>query len=474
MKHIKDCLIESCLEFETKVAIIYKKTELTYGELLNSAKKIGERIGTHKHIGICFKDPISFSKSYLAALMRKNVVLLIPNSATKYEVKQLISRARCDVILTDRHDLLSEENKLIPTEDIKESGWDYSDPGQKMTFEETSVLIQTSGSTSIPKVVMLSDEAMYTNAMAHNSHLNLTSESVALITTPITSSFGHTTQFLSQLLIGGKIIFLAPPFTVGGFYQTVEKFQVNVTGLVTTQLRLLINSLIDKKLESLKYIICAGGPITNEDIQQLNHKIPNVEVLRAYGLTEAGPRVTCCRPGVKSDFGTSGPPLEGVQVKTIREDGTSCAEGELGEIMVNTPSVFSGYYLNEISTNNVLSNGWIKTGDIGLIKEGVLTVIGRSSNKIVVGGFTVYSEEVEEFLMSIPGIKDVVAYGVYDNLYGEKVVVDCVLKKEHKLNSDFIKKSCKNNLSSYKVPFKVNIVEHIERSDTGKLYRKKA
>lgn len=473
MKHIKDYLVESCIEFEAKVAIVSKKSKLTYGELLNSAQKITRYIGTQKHIGICFKDPLSFSKSYLAVLMSESTVVLISNNATKYEVEQLISKARCDFILTDRPDFLNESNKFVSIENIKEIDWNYSKSGQKMTYKEIPILLQTSGSTSIPKIIKLSHEALYENAMAHNLHLNITSDNIALITTPVTSSFGHTTQFLSQLLIGGQIIFLSSPFTVGDFYQVVESFNVNTTGLVATQLQLLINRPFCKNIESLRYIICAGGPITNKDIQQLALKMPNTEVLRAYGLTEAGPRVTCCRPGVKSDFGTSGTPLRGVKIKIAREDGENCKEGEAGEIMVSSPAIFKGYYLNKLATAEVLSKGWLRTGDIGFIKGDNLTVIGRDSNKIIVGGFTVYSEEVEEFIMSIPGVKDVVAYGIKDNLYGENVAIDCELEEKSKLDCDVIKKICRQDLSSYKVPSKINIVEKVKRSETGKLIRKK-
>ncbi|MES1049005.1 acyl--CoA ligase [Bacillus thuringiensis] len=472
MKHIKDYLVESCVKFETKVAIVSKKSELTYGELLDSAQKIAKCIGTQKHIGICFKDPLNFSKSYLAVLMSESTVVLISNNATKYEVKQLISRARCDVVLTDRPDLLNESNKFISIKNIKEINWNYSKSGQKMTYKEVPILLQTSGSTSIPKIIKLSHEALYENAMAHNSHLNIASDNVALITTPVTSSFGHITQFLSQLLIGGQIIFLSSPFTVGDFYQSVERFNVNTTGLVATQLHLLINSSLCKDIESLRYIVCAGGPITNKDIQQIALKMPNTEVLRAYGLTEAGPRVTCCRPGVKSDFGTSGTPLRGVKVKIVREDGANCNEGEAGEIMVRSPAIFNGYYLNKAATSEVLSKGWLKTGDIGFIKGDNLTVIGRNSNKIIVGGFTVYSEEVEEYIMSISGIKDVVVYGIKDSLYGENVAVDCELEEKSELNCDVIKKICQQNLSAYKVPSEINIVEKVKRSETGKLIRK--
>ncbi|MBG9754199.1 class I adenylate-forming enzyme family protein [Lysinibacillus sp. RSDA_15] len=472
MKYIGEILKESCINNQNKIALIYKNIKITYGQLLEHSNILSSRLGSKKHIGICFTNPLNFAVAYLSSLINKNVVLLIPNRCTLKEAENLIHNSNCDLVLTDKKDFYKLDSN-IPVRNIDEIDWDFSGIGNKETYKETAILLQTSGSTSTPKIVMLSHLALYENALAHNTHLEITSENVALVVTPLTSSYGHTTQFLSQLLIGGTLVFLPGPFTVGDFYCNVNKYNVISTGLVAAQIRLLINSNISINIDSLNFIVCAGGPVSDRDMSEIKNKLPKTEVLRAYGLTEAGPRVTCCRRDNVDDLGTSGVPLCNVNVKIKRKDGSECREGQVGEIWVQSPSLFQGYYLNYKSTNKIFKNGWLKTGDMGFLKAQRLTIIGRDSNKLIIGGYTVFLEEIEEFFMQITDIKDVQVYSESDALMDEKIVVDCVLNRKSSITQAILLDICKQNLSSYKVPYKINIVESIIRSESGKLIRKK-
>jgi long-chain acyl-CoA synthetase len=470
VRRLDQLLIQQCLANDNKIAIVNEMSILKYSELMESAKDLSTRIGANRHVGICFLNPIKFSVAYLAILMSNSVVVLISNRLTPYEFSKVVHKTNCDIILTDKQTIL-ETDFGVSSKRIDDKDWHITDYGFSRVPSEIAVLLQTSGSTSAPKVIMLSHEALIENAEAHNSHLGLSTDNIALIATPVTSSYGHTSQFLSQLLIGGQIVFYSGLFTAKDFYLQVEKYDVNTTGLVATQLRILAKSLLIYRGNTLRTIICAGGPINNSEIQALCKPLPNTEILRAYGLTEAGPRVTCCRPGFGSDFGTSGMPLRNVQINIRDDNGEVCKNGEIGEIYVKSPSTFIGYYLNQVETDKTLIAGWIKTSDYGFLINERLVVLGRKSNKIIVGGFTVFAEELEDFLLTIPGVVDALARGESDELLGQKIIVDCVLEPDCGLTKEDIKETIMKSMSSYKVPSTVNLVDSIERLETGKVRR---
>lgn len=224
-------------------------------------------------------------------------------------------------------------------------------------------------------------------------------------------------------------------------------------------------------VKTLKLMVCAGAPTDIETISQAREMFKHADIVRAYGLTEAGPRVSC---GLKNQIvsnDSSGVPLKGVQIKVMREEneGTECLLFEPGEIWVNSPSLYNGYY--EKGKKQKPKEEWLKTGDIGYIDaENQLFIIGRSKNIIIVGGMNVYPEEVEEVLCRFPDISDAYVYGTEDSLTGEQVVAEVVVRLgEVKLSN--IRKFCSDYLSKYKIPKSVNVVDSIKRTENGKVQR---
>lgn len=411
-------------KLKDKRAIIWRNNSITYRELIESALKFSERLFSGTIVGICFDDPIKFTQAYLGVLYSGGVVALINNEYKKKYVEKQLEYCDCSILLTDKEELLEDMN--IPSfelDDIENILYENKSP----ILDEVAVLIQTSGSDSDPKIVQLTHEGLIWVAQAHNKHLKLNESNVNLIILPLTSSFAHTTLFLSQLIMGGTIVIESPPVSPKRIYSLINEHSINTMGCVPTHLKLMrIIPPNEQEVKSLEYVVCAGAHTSNSDIITLKRYFTNTVFLKAYGLTEAGPRVTCTRPDSEDiDSDSSGIPLQGVQVK-IKSSKIKKNADVIGEILVKSPGLMKGYYKNKI---NNIRDGWLYTGDLGKIdNNNRLVVIGRKKNTVLVGGRTVYLEEVEEILKTAEYIKDAALIGVPgQNLWGKNCGFSCTI-----------------------------------------------
>ncbi|WP_339166779.1 class I adenylate-forming enzyme family protein [Paenibacillus sp. FSL R5-0341] len=461
--------------YRDKKAIITLNESVTYLELVNRASDLANRFTRPLRVGICIKDPIQFAIVYLGSLIGGGQILLLSASSSQSEVITMLEQADCDVLFTDRTDFTNFIGKVF-VYSIEQANFDLLQSEQQLTTNDnTAVMVPTSGSISRPKIVKLSHKALIWNAMAHNEHLDMRSNDIALVILPLTSSFAHTTQFLAQLLIGGTCVIHNGVLFPRDIYQTIRNYQITSMGCVSTHLKLFVlNPPSPEDVKTLKLMVCAGAPTDIETISQAREMFKHADIVRAYGLTEAGPRVSCGLKNKVVSNDSSGVPLKGVQIKVMGEEneGTECLLFEPGEIWVNSPSLYNGYY--EKGNKDYAQKPkeeWLKTGDIGYIDaENQLFILGRSKNIIIVGGMNVYPEEVEEILCRFPDISDAYVYGREDSLTGEQVVAEIVVRSGEVKLSD-IRKFCSDYLSKYKIPKSVNVVDSIKRTETGKVQR---
>lgn len=461
--------------YRDKEAVITLNESVTYLELVNRASDLAKRFTRPLRVGICIKDPIQFAIVYLGSLMGGGQILLISASSSQPEVITMLEQADCDVLFTDRTDFTSFYGEIF-VYSMEQDNFNLLQSDQQiLTNGNTAVMIPTSGSISKPKIVELSHKALIWNALAHNEHLDMGSNDVALIILPLTSSFAHTTQFLAQLLIGGTCVIHNGVLFPRDIYQAIHNYQITSMGCVSTHLKLFVqNPPSPDDVKTLKLMVCAGAPTDIETISQARERFKHADIVRAYGLTEAGPRVSC---GLKNKIlsnDSSGVPLNGVKIKVMREgnEGTECQLFEPGEIWVNSPSLYNGYYeKGDKDHPQKPEEEWLKTGDIGYIDaECQIFIIGRSKNIIIVGGMNVYPEEVEEILCRFPNISDAYVYGTEDSLTGEQVVAEIVVRSSEVEFSD-IRKFCSDYLSKYKIPKSINVVDSIKRTENGKVQR---
>jgi len=463
-------------------------SNITYGDLMVEIDKksnflLQKGVKKGDFISLVSKNTISFVTWYFAVHKIEAILIPLSDSIGKWEIRKLIQLISID------HIIFSEQQKsefhnfecsninvylnsfLISFKQIRNRKKEEID-------SEVSILLRTSGSIGNSKIVMHTNESILTNALAHSNAVNLNQDENTLVILPLTFSFAHTCQMLAVLFNGGTINLLNIPFfSPETMVKVISQEKITSTSLVFLHLKRweqVINKLGHQNIETLNFVCYAGGPTSSECIIKLSQKYPKIKFLQAYGLTEAGPRVTIVRKNDTinpSENHHSGQPVENVLIEIRDENNITLPIRQQGEVFIKSPSIMKGYYMNEKLTNEVLTNGWLKTGDIGFLDEkNRLSILSRKKNIIITMGSNVYPEEIEEYLLQHPYVGEVLVLGEKDNYAGEIIVANVVRTNEIITSHELIN-FCKEGLAIYKVPKIIRFVEKIPRTNSGKIIR---
>jgi len=215
----------------------------------------------------------------------------------------------------------------------------------------------------------------------------------------------------------------------------------------------------------------AGGMALQAEVAKRWQGITGKPVIQGYGLTETSP-VLSFNPVGKSRDGSIGVPLPSTFMRCVNDDGAPVAPGEPGEIAVKGPQVMAGYWNRPDETEAVFRDGWLLTGDIGeMDADGYFSIVDRKKDLVIVSGFNVYPNEIEDCLTSHPGIFEAAVIGVPDETTGEAVKAFVVLT-DTSLTEAEMRAHCKNHLTAYKVPKRIEIRTELPKSNVGKILRK--
>jgi len=338
---------------------------------------------------------------------------------------------------------------------------------------ELASIIYTSGTTGRPKGVMLSHGNLAANAAAIISYLGITSADRGLCVLPFHFSYGNSVLH-SHLLAGAELVLednLAYP------HLTVQRLQDDgITGFagVPSTFALLLGrcNLREFNLVRLRYLTQAGGAMPRPLIERLRGELPKVDLYIMYGQTEATARLTYLPPAqLTNKLGSVGIAVPGVEID-VKLDGRSVPAGEIGEICARGASIMQGYWNDTTATHEVLRDGWLRTGDLGHRDEdGFLYIDGRSVDMIKVGAFRVSPQEIEEVVAAVPGVEEVCAAAMPDELLGQAVKVVVVRREGADLDERAVKAHCRRHLATYKVPKVVEFVSVMPRTSSGKIQR---
>lgn len=339
--------------------------------------------------------------------------------------------------------------------------------------DELASIIYTSGTTGRPKGVMLSHRNLATNARAIVSYLGLNASDRGLCVLPFHFSYGNSVLH-SHLLAGAQLVLednLAYP------HVTVQRLQDDaITGFagVPSTFALLLGrcNLREYDLAKLRYLTQAGGAMTRPLIERLRAELPHVQLFIMYGQTEATARLTYLPPAKLADkLGSVGVAVPGIEID-VTLDGKSVPVGEIGEIVARGDSIMQGYWNDATATHEVLRDGWLRTGDLGhRDADGFLYIDGRSVDMIKVGAFRVSPQEIEEVISAVPGVEEVCAAAMADELLGQAVKAVIVKREGAQVDERAIKAHCRQHLAAYKVPKSVEFVSVMPRTASGKIQR---
>lgn len=376
--------------------------------------------------------------------------------------------------------------KMVPSFSLPSTAVRFNDvlkAGKGKTFtdaevghEDVAFLQYTGGTTGVAKGAALTHRNMIANLLQVKAWASneLTEDSEIFITAlPLYHIFSLTANAFS-LTIGAKSVLITNPRDMPGFVKELNAENFTFLAGVNTLFNGLLNTPgFDQVDFSHLKLVLGGGMAVQESVADEWKKVTGLALIEAYGLTETSPGV-CINPTNNEGFtGSIGLPISSTEVCAKDEDGKVLPFDEPGELCVKGPQVMQGYWNLPKETANVMDDeGWLHTGDVAIInKEGFVKLVDRLKDLIIVSGFNVYPNEIENVVASHPKVLEVGAIGVPHKKSGETVKL-YVVKKDTSLTKDELVNFCRQQMTAYKCPKHIEFVDDLPKSNVGKILRK--
>ena len=346
-----------------------------------------------------------------------------------------------------------------------------------VTQDDLAYLQYTGGTTGVSKGAMLTHGNILANlAQAHAWIKAELKEGEELVVTalPLYHIFALTANCFLFMRIGARNLLITNPRDVKSFVADLTRYPFTVLLGVNTLFNLLLNSEAFRALDfSTLKITLGGGMAVQKSIAEKWKHLTGVPLIEAYGLTETSPAATINPLNATEYNGSIGLPISSTEVAIRNDDGIEVPLGERGELCIRGPQVMKGYYKRPEETANVMMpDGFLRTGDIVVMDEkGYIKIVDRKKDMILVSGFNVYPNEVEEVVAMHPGVLEVASVGVSTEGAGEVVKI-YVVKKDESLTAEQLIAHCRANLTGYKVPRQVEFRKDLPKSNVGKILRR--
>lgn len=377
--------------------------------------------------------------------------------------------------------LLSGSGRGTSWESFLASGAAVSDEDLQQRLDQVngddlSDILFTSGTTGTPKGVMTAHAQNLRVYRYYSGTLGLREADRFLIVNPFFNTFGYKAGWLSALMRGATVLPHAV-FDAITVLERIERDRITVLPGPPTlyQTLLAVPTLREFDLSSLRVAITGSASIPLELVERMHRELGFKTVLTAYGLTETCGLVSMCTASddLRTVAATSGRVIDGMQMRVIDDAGRDVAAGMPGDIVVTGYNLMEGYFQEPEETATAIdAKGWLHTGDIGVVDEaGYVRITGRKKDMFIVGGFNCYPAEIENILLSHPGIAQAAVVGVPDDRLGEVASAHIVVKHGAELTPDQIVSWSRENMANYKVPRFVRICSELPMNAAGKVMR---
>ena len=347
----------------------------------------------------------------------------------------------------------------------------------EITNDDIAYLQYTGGTTGVSKGAILTHRNMLSNVAQATEWIRPVikeGEEIIITALPLYHIFSLTANCITFMAQGGCNVLITNPRDIPAFVKELSNWEFTAITGVNTLFNALIHNDEFKNLDFSHLRLTLGGGMAVQEAVAVDwKKVTGAPLLEAYGLTEASPAV-CINPLNLKEYNHSiGLPVPSTLVSIRDEDGKVVEDGEIGELWVSGPQVMRGYWQRPDETANTLtSDGWLKTGDIAKMDEnGFFFIVDRKKDMILVSGFNVFPNEVENAIALHPGVLEVAAIGVDDVKCGEVVKV-FIVKADNTLSEDDVTAHCKNHLTGYKRPKQIEFRDELPKTNVGKILRR--
>ncbi|SFN79963.1 long-chain acyl-CoA synthetase [Algoriphagus ornithinivorans] len=426
-----------------------------------------------------------------------DVIVIVANFA--YNLEKILHEIPAKhVIVTELGDMLGgfkgtlvnlvvkHIKKMVPAYSIPNAvslkstlskGAKHSFKKPKISLQDTAFLQYTGGTTGVSKGAELTHSNIVANMQQISAWMKpklREREEIVITALPLYHIFALTVNCLAMLKIGAHNLLITNPRDMKAFCKDLSKHQFTVFTGVNTLFNGLLNQEAFLNLDFSKLKIAVGGGMAVQKVTAEKwKKVTGVPLAEGYGLTETAPVATCNPIDGTERIGTIGIPLPNTEVMIANDEGEPLGLGERGEILIKGPQVMKGYWNRPEETANVMHGEWFKSGDIGVMDEdGFFKIVDRKKEMILVSGFNVYPNEVEDCIASCPGVLEVGVIGMPDPKSTEKVVA-YVVAKDQSLKAEAVIAHCHESLTNYKIPKEVYFTDELPKSNVGKILRRK-
>jgi long-chain acyl-CoA synthetase len=460
-KHMQQnfvCAVEAnARRFGDKAALLWHSGKLTWSELDRYASGFARELSTQgvnagDRVALLLPNSVEFVVAFLAVLKL---------GATPAPLNPLVKEEELAAFKADLRPKLCIDRVVMNS-----GSWPTIDD-----VDAPSLILYTSGSTGRPKGSVFSHDALsFANHSWAQPVMGLTPDDTVLVAVPLAHSLGLNGGLLAPLLTGASIALLER-FTPEAVFTAIRDHHVTVLPGVATVFRRLLNSAAfsESDFSSLRLAVAGAAPCPWELAVEWREK-SGARIVRGYGMTELF-RPLSFRADDPSDIPNAvGKPVPDVEIRTIDDEGTS--RDGIGELWIKSPAMMDGYLDAPDETNEVISDGWFKTGDLATVSaDGFVQIVGRKRERILRGGYSVFPQEVEAVLLSHPAVAEAAVVAVADPDLGEEVAAFVSLKRLEKLTSEDLLGYCKDHLARYKYPRQVHILSELPKGPTGKILK---
>ena len=383
------------------------------------------------------------------------------NSVVKY-IKKMVPAFTLKQAIRFNTVLKEGANKKFTPVDIN---------GQDLAF-----LQYTGGTTGVSKGAMLTHRNMVANleqAKAAIKPLLEEGEETVVTALPLYHIFALTANCLTFVTLGGTNLLITNPRDMKGFVKELSKYPFSAITGVNTLFNGLLNTPGFKELnfDHLKMSL-GGGMAVQKSVAEEWHEVTSTILLEGYGLTECAPMVTLSPYTQKQYDGTIGLPASSTDVRIVDDKGNNVEVGMAGEMWVKGPQVMEGYFNRPEATAEIIKDDWLATGDVACMDEnGYFKIVDRKKDMIIVSGFNVFPNEIEEVVVMHKGILEAAAIGIPHDICGEVVKIFVVLKDKSVTQEEIIA-HCREQLTNYKIPKIVEFRDELPKSNVGKILRR--
>jgi long-chain acyl-CoA synthetase len=523
-KNIPQAISDACHKFSERPALTCMGTTITYRQMdrLSSqfASYLQRRLGVAKgdRVAVMLPNIMQFPVVFLAI---QKIGAISVNTNPQYTPREMLHQFKdsgaktiviIDLFAHKLEDILEETEikdviitsiadqmpplkalvtgmamrfkGLIPKHGIKYTSFNCAlrlgrkEPYQKpeISHDDTCLLQYTGGTTGFAKGA----ELTHANLLANTEQIRIMcSDSLiegqerVLTALPLYHIFSLTVNLLTFLRTGQQLLLVPKPIPIENTVEIFKKYDVTVVSAVNTLYNALNNSKKFQELapRTVKFAI-AGGMALQQAVAKKWQDITGTRIVEGFGLTEASPVTHGTPISVVAPAGSIGIPLSSTIAKIVDEQGQEVPIGDIGELLIKGPQVMKGYWQQHDATKQTIKDGWLFTGDIAKVdSDGFFYIVDRKKDMIIVSGFNVYPNEVEDVIVRHPKVLECAVVGIPDRQCGEAVKA-FIVKKDHSLEIAEIKSFCRENLTGYKCPRYFEFMESLPKSNVGKILRK--